>query len=165
MPNDARSEFFLFMAAAFATAIGLFVLHKWSFTYFDVHHHAKMAEAGPYDSVITARSEDDKALQGGKVPLDQAIQRLAQRGRSGFGSISPAASEDYSALSGWIRHPSFKPVTAHPIRTPRPAQLPKPQPEASQASQTPTEPEAPAALPEAAPAGTTGTTGKKRPQR
>jgi hypothetical protein len=133
MQNDARSDLFLFLGAAFATAIGLFVLNKWYLSYFDVQHQAKLAEAGPYESVVAAREEDQKLLAGGKIPIDQAMQRLAQRGRQNFSAISPAPSEDLSPLSGWIRHPAYKPVVAHPIRTPRapqPAATPTRAPEA-----------------------------------
>jgi hypothetical protein len=69
--------------------------------------------------MVAARDSDEKLLAAGKVPIAQAMQVLAQRGRAGFGSVSPNASEDLSALSGWIRSPSFKPVVAHPIRTAR----------------------------------------------
>src|SRR5215510_10651660 len=148
MQNDARSDLFLFLAAAFATAIGLFVLNKWYASYFDVQHHARLAEGGPHESVVAAREEDQKLLAGGKIPIDQAMQRLAQRGRPNFGSIAPAPSEDLSALSGWIRHPGYKPVTAHPIRTPRAPQPvatpnPTPTPAVEQATPAPA-PAAPA---------------------
>jgi hypothetical protein len=153
MSNDARSELFLFIAVTFATAIGLFVLSKWYASYFDVQHHAKLAQGGPYDSVVTAREEDQKALAGGKLPIDQAMQRLAQRGRVGFGAISPAPSDDLSALSGWIRHPAYKAVAAHPVRTPRaskpvpaPPQPPSP-PQPPQAAAAPAAPTSPAAQP------------------
>src|ERR1700753_2999276 len=115
MSNEARTELFLFIGTALAVAIGLFVLNKWYLSYFDVQHHAKFAEAGPYENVVAARDDENKKLEGGKIPIEQAIDRLAQRGRGGFGSISPAPSQDLSALAGWIRLPGFKPVTAHPI--------------------------------------------------
>jgi hypothetical protein len=51
--------------------------------------------------------------------MDQAMARLG-RGRATIGSIAPQPSQDLSAISGWIHHPSFKPVVAHPIRLPRP---------------------------------------------
>lgn len=147
MSNDARSELFLFLGVAFATAIGLFVLNKWYLSYFDVHYHAKMAEAGPYESVVAAREDDQKALAGGKLPIDQAMQRLAQRGRVGFGSVAPTPSEDLSPVSGWIRHPAYKPVVAHPIRTPR---APAPKPVAASSAPASADEAAPDPAPQAA---------------
>jgi hypothetical protein len=142
--SNGRSELLLYMAAAFATAIGLFVLHKWYATYIDVQYHAQLAQHGPSESAVKARQQDAQQLAGGKLPIDQAMQRLAQRGRLGFGTISPTPSEDLSALSGWIHRPGFKPVVAHPIRTPRaplvvvtsPAEAPVPAP-AGQPAQPP----------------------------
>jgi predicted metal-dependent phosphoesterase TrpH len=116
---NAKSELFVYLGAAFATLIGLAVLQKWYGTYIDVRYHAAMAEAGPAEGMLAARQEDQAGLQKGKIPLDQAISRLAQRGRGSFNAIAPAPSADLSAISGWIHHPGFKPVVAHPIRTPR----------------------------------------------
>jgi hypothetical protein len=116
---DARTELFIFMGAAFATLIGLFVMHGWYASYIDVRYQDSLANSGPAEGMVAARDSDEKQLAAGKVPIAQAMQALAQRGRAGFGSVSPNASEDLSALSGWIRSPSFKPVVAHPIRTAR----------------------------------------------
>jgi len=141
--SNAKSELFVYLGAALATLIGLAVLHKWYATYIDLRHHARMAEAGPIEGSLTARQEDQAALQKGKIPLDQAISRLAQRGLGSFNSIAPAPSSDVSALSGWIHLPGFKPVTAHPIRTPRAPVAQAPANEATQPA---------AAQPAAAPA-------------
>jgi len=116
--SDGRSELFIFMGAAFATAFGLFGANRLYATYIDRQYHQQLAEAGPHESVLAARDEEQKLFAQGKMPLDQAMQRLAMRGRVGFTTIAPAPSEDLSALSGWIRLPGFKPVTAHAVRTP-----------------------------------------------
>ena len=116
---DGRTELFIFMGAAFATLIGLFVLHGWYASYIDVRYQDSLATSGPAEGMVAARDSDEKLLGAGKVPIAQAMQVLAQRGRAGFGSVSPNSSDDLSALSGWIRSPSFKPVVAHPIRTAR----------------------------------------------
>jgi hypothetical protein len=144
MSNDGRNELFLYLGAAFATLIGLFVLQAWYGTYIDVHYHSQLALNGPAEGMVTARESDQKQLAAGKVPIERAMQELAQRGRTGFGSVSPAASDDLSALAGWIRSPSFKPVVAHPILTPRapevaaaPAVTPTPEPVAAPAPAAP----------------------------
>jgi hypothetical protein len=117
--SDGRSELFIFMGVAFATAFGLFAANRLYATYIDRQYHAQLAQGGPHESVLAAREEEQKLFAQGKMPIDQAMQRLAARGRTGFSTLTPAPSEDLSALSGWISLPGFKPVTAHPIRTPR----------------------------------------------
>jgi hypothetical protein len=121
MSNDGRTDLFVFLGAAFTTLIGLFVLHAWYASYIDVSYHERFNQAGPYESVVAARQQEQAELAGGKIPIDKAMTQLAQRGRGNFGSISPSASTDLSAISGWIYYPNFKPVVAHPIRTARPA--------------------------------------------
>ena len=124
--SNAKNELFLYMAAAFATLVGLFVLHRGYAAIVDVSYHKRLAEAGQHEALTAARQADEAALQKGKIPLDQAVARLG-KGRPNIGAIAPQQSQDLSAISGWIHHPKFKPVVAHPIRLPRPpaAQPPK----------------------------------------
>lgn len=117
--SHARSELFAYLGAALATLIGLFVLQRLYGSFIDNQYHANLAAAAPSEAGAAAREEDNKLLMAGKLPLDAAMQRMAQRGRGSFGSIAPQPSEDLSALSGWIHLPGFKPAIAHPIRTPR----------------------------------------------
>jgi hypothetical protein len=117
--SNAKNELFLFMAAAFATLFGLFVLHRGYASIIDVSYHKRLQDAGQSENVVTARQADQAALQKGKLPVDQAMARLG-KGRVTIGSIAPQPSRDLSPISGWIHHPSFKPAVAHPIRLPRP---------------------------------------------
>jgi hypothetical protein len=117
--SNAKNELFLYLAAAIATLIGLFVLHRAYGAIVDVSYHKRLQEAGPSENVTAARQADEAALQKGKLPVDQAIARLA-RGRATIGSVAPQPSQDLSAISGWIYHPKFKPAVAHEIRVPRP---------------------------------------------
>jgi hypothetical protein len=126
--SNGRTELFAFLGAAFATLIGLFVANRLYASYIDVQYHARLAAGAPYEAVASAREQEQTQLAGGKIPLDTAMQLLAQRGRGNFGSIAAAPSDDLSALSGWIRHPNFKPVVAHPIRTPRAPEVVAPPP-------------------------------------
>jgi hypothetical protein len=118
--SNGKTELFVFLGAAFAALIGLAVLQKWYGSYLDNRYHAHLAENGPAEGMVTARADDQAKLQKGKLPIEQAMSSLAQRGRTAFNSISPNPSQDLSALAGWIQRPGFKPVTAHPIRAPRP---------------------------------------------
>jgi hypothetical protein len=118
--SNAKNELFLYLAAAFATLFGLFVLHRGYAAIVDLNYHKRLQQAGPSENVTAARQADAAALEKGKLPLDQAIARLG-RGRATIGSVAPQPSQDLSAISGWIYHPGFKPAVAHPIRVPRPA--------------------------------------------
>jgi len=131
--SNGKTELFVFLGAAFAALIGLVVLNRLYASYIDVRYHARLAEAGPAEGMLAARQDDQAKLQQGKIPLDQAIARIAQRGRDSFNSIAPAPSQYLSAISGWIHRPGFKPVVAHPIRIARAPAAPTPQPEAAQA--------------------------------
>jgi hypothetical protein len=131
--SNGKTELFVFLGAAFAALLGLVALHRLYGSYIDVRYHARLAEAGPAEGMVAARQDDQAKLQQGKIPLDQAIARMAQRGRDSFNSIAPAPSQDLSALSGWIHRPGFKPVVAHPIRIARAPVAPTPQPEAAEA--------------------------------
>jgi hypothetical protein len=138
--SNGRNDLIVFLGAAFASLVGLVVLHEWYASYIDLRYHQHLAEAGPSEPMLAARQDDQAALQRAKVPLDQAISRLAQRGRDNVASITPAASQDLSAISGWIHHPAFKPVVAHPIRTPRATGAAQPAAPASEAAALPSTP-------------------------
>jgi hypothetical protein len=132
--SNGKTDLFVFLGAAFATLFGLVVLNRLYGSYIAVRYHARLAENGPAEGMVAARQDDQAKLQQGKIPLDQAISRIAQRGRGSFNSIAPADSQDLSALSGWIHMPGFKPVVAHQVRIARAPAAPTPQPEAAEAA-------------------------------
>lgn len=142
--SNAKTELFIFMAAAFATLIGLLVLQKAYGSFIDVSYHRQLQEGGPSQALEEARQAEQAQLQKGKIPVEQAIGLLA-KGRSNIGSIAPQPSEDLSAISGWIHHPDFKPVVAHPIRVarapmaaaPKATEPPAAEPEAEDAAAEP----------------------------
>jgi hypothetical protein len=148
--SSARSDLLIIIGVALATTMGLFVLHKWYGTFIDMQYHARLHEAGPTEALLSAREEEQKALQAGKVPLSQAIAALAASAASGQArpaSITPAPSEDLSAVSGWIYQRGFKPATGFPVRVPvAPKAAAAPPAEAAPAEPPPAEPP-PAAAP------------------
>jgi hypothetical protein len=164
--SNAKNELFLYMAAALATLVGLFVLHRAYAAVVDVSYHKRLAEAGPSEAVTAARQADEAALQKAKIPLDQAIARIG-KGRANVGSVAPQPSQDLSPISGWIYHPKFKPAVAHPIRLPRApaAQPPKATepPAASLAPTTAPAAAAPSAAAVAAPAAPDPAVTQKKP--
>src|SRR4051812_11356329 len=117
--SQRRQELFVYMGAAFATAGALFAAQILYGSFIDQQYHATLKEAGPYQAVLDKREGGNKTLESGKIPLEAAKQLIVQKGRAGISSIIPTRSEDLSPLSGWIQHPAFKPVVAHPIRVPR----------------------------------------------
>ncbi|HKU41043.1 MAG TPA: hypothetical protein VJR89_22930 [Polyangiales bacterium] len=138
--SSARSDLFIIIGVALATTLGLFVLHKWYATFIDMRFHQQLSEAGPTEALQTAREEEQNALNAGKVPLKDAMAQLAQGGRPA--AVTPAPSEDISAVSGWIFQRGFKPATAHPVRVPAAPKAVETVP-----AEAPAEPPQPAAAP------------------
>jgi hypothetical protein len=117
--HDARQDLFVFIGAALATAFGLFAAQAFYASCIDRAYHEELASAGPSQALLDKQAAWDKALQSGKLPLEQAKKLAADKGRGGVGSVAPVFSEDLSAISGWIHRPNFKLAIAHPIRTAR----------------------------------------------
>jgi hypothetical protein len=126
------------MFVALTTTVSLFVLHKWYATYLDVSFHDELSEGQASEALLAARGEQKKALESGKIPLAQAIDTLAKRGRNAASSIAPTPSSDLSAVSGWIHRPGFAPVTAHPVRSAPVAAKPAGSPETAVPAALPT---------------------------
>lgn len=114
--STARSDLLIIIGVALATTTGLFVLHAWYATWIDVRFHDRLAAAGPNEQLLAAREDEQTALNGAKIPLKAAMAAVARNTRPA--SVSPAPSQDLSAVSGWIHQRGFKPVTAHPVRVP-----------------------------------------------
>jgi hypothetical protein len=61
------------------------------------------------------REQVSQALGEGEMPIDRAMQELAQRGRGAFPQVRPFPSTDRGALEGWNRRgPTAAPVTPEP---------------------------------------------------
>jgi hypothetical protein len=116
--TDAQRDLFGFVGAALGVIVGLFVLQELYGSFADVRAHARLAEAGVFPEVAAAREAEAKKLASGRMPIDRAMRALAERGRLGFPSIAPKASDDLSAMSGWIHRHDFR------AYEPRPAQVP-----------------------------------------
>jgi hypothetical protein len=109
---DARSELLTYMGAALVTIVVLFGAQIWYATYLDTHVVNVHPLDAPADEKREAFREQERAkLSSGKMPIAQAKAQLAQRGRTAFPTVAPRASEDLSAMSGWMHRPGFKPYT------------------------------------------------------
>jgi hypothetical protein len=107
---DARSELLAYMGAALATTAGLFALQIWYASYLDVHVvHADNSDAPLDAKLIATREQEHAKLSSGRMPIDAAKQALASRGRQADPKIAPRASDDLSAMSGWVYRHGFKP--------------------------------------------------------
>lgn len=100
---SGQKEFIQFMGLAGGTLLGLFALQYWFGTYIDVGYHDALSERGGFEVVEETRAQERKALVG----LPAAMSKLA-KSRSADARVTPKASDDVSAMSGWVQHPAFE---------------------------------------------------------
>lgn len=63
--------------------------------------HAKKPTA-----MLAVRAADEARLHAGPVPIEEAMRRLAERGRLGLGKeLVPEPSTDQAPLMGWSNQP------------------------------------------------------------
>jgi hypothetical protein len=102
-------ELFVGLGTALATAAGLFALQTWYSSYLDVAViHGDLSDVRMGAKLETVRNEEHAKLTAGSMPIDKAMEALAQRGKSAFPKLVPKPSEDLSAMSGWVHKPGFK---------------------------------------------------------
>jgi hypothetical protein len=109
-------------------------------SYFDRMERAEITrKVGTPESLNGQRADEKQRLSAGAMPIDQAMQMLATKGRlNASPDIMPSASKDRAPLEGWTKLPGQVP-TAFAVPPPEPV----PAPSASTA---------PSAAPSAAPA-------------
>jgi len=57
-------------------------------------------------SLINLRADEEQRLTGGPMPVDQAMQALVAKGRTGASpDIMPSASRDMGPMQGWSKLP------------------------------------------------------------
>ena len=114
--------------------------------YFDRMDRAEITrKLGTNDSLIGQRADEKQRLSAGAMPIDQAMQMLATKGRlNASPDIMPSASKDRAPLEGWTKLPGQVP-TAFAVPPPEP-------PPAPSASTVPSGSAAPSAAPSAPPA-------------
>jgi len=114
-----RRELFVGLRIALATSAGLFALQLWYSSYLDVAVvHGDLSQM-PMDAKLEAVRNDERTkLAAGPLPIDKAMEALAQRGRSAFPQLAAKPSGDLSAMSGWVHKPGFKPYVPRPVAAP-----------------------------------------------
>jgi hypothetical protein len=106
---SGKTELFGFLIAAFGTIGALLTLQGFAITHRDVALNAAIDQAPESPDLLATRKAEAAALETGRMPIEDAKRALAERGRSAFPEIAPQASEDYSALSGWVHAKRFTP--------------------------------------------------------
>jgi len=109
--SKGLQEFVQYMVAGLGTVMGLLALQQFVISYLDMGIADEIAAAGANPTVQSLRSAEAQRLSAGKMPVEEAMKALAQRGRTGLREITPRVSDDLSAIAGWMRAPGFKPAT------------------------------------------------------
>jgi hypothetical protein len=116
---NVRKELLVGLGAALATTASLFILQIWYASYLDVAVvHGDKSDVPMGAKLEAVRKEEHAKLSSGSMPIDKAMEALAQRGRNAFPQLAAKPSGDLSAMSGWIHKPGFK------MYVPRPAAAP-----------------------------------------
>ena len=111
---NLRRELLSCFGTALATTAGLFALQAWYASYLDVAVVHGDRQDVPLDAKLEAvRREEHALLTSGRMPIDQAMRAIAERGRSAFPQLAVQPSNDLSAMSGWIHRPGFRAYVPH----------------------------------------------------
>ena len=106
---NVRKNLFVALRSALLTGAGLFTLQLWYSSYLDVAVvHGDLSAAPTDPKLATLRSEEHAKLNAGPMPIAQAMQAVAERGRNASPRLAVKPSADLSAMSGWIHKPGFK---------------------------------------------------------
>src|SRR5262245_58891148 len=104
-----RKELLVGFGTALVTIASLFTLQLWYVSFLDVAIiHGSRDDARMDAKLEAVRNEERATLGAGPMPIDRAMDALAQRGRSAFPKLAVKPSGDLSAMSGWIHKPGFK---------------------------------------------------------
>ena len=105
---NLRKELFVGLCSALATTAALFTLQLWVRSYIDVAVvHGDLSDVRMSAGLEAMRNEERAKLNTSPMPIDKAMEALAQRGRNAFPQLTAKPSSDLSAMSGWIHKPGF----------------------------------------------------------
>jgi hypothetical protein len=122
-----RKELLASLSTALATTAGLFTLQLWYASYLDVAVvHGDKSDVRMGAKLEAVRDEEHAKLTSGRLPIAQAMEALAQRGRNAFPQLVAKPSSDLSAMSGWIHKPGFQPYVPRPAGALAAAAMPVP---------------------------------------
>ena len=116
---NVLKELFVCLGIALATAAGLFTLQIWYASYLDVAVvHGDLGDVRMGAKLEAVRNEERAKLSSGSMPIDKAMEALAQRGKSAFPKLAAKPSDDLSAMSGWVHKPVFRPYVPRQAAAP-----------------------------------------------
>jgi hypothetical protein len=123
----------LIFQVAILAIITLIAVHMTLSAYFDHMNRAEIRrKVGLPEALMSLRADEKEKLSTGPVPIDQAMQMLATKGRMNASpDIVPSASKDIAPLQGWIKLPGQVPPA---MTAPPPAPPTSPAPSASAAA-------------------------------
>jgi len=114
-----RKQLVVGLCTAVVTSAGLFTLQLWYSSYLDVAViHGDRSHVSMDAKLDAVRNEERAKLAAGPMPIDKAMEALAQRGRNAFPRLVAQPSGDLSAMSGWVHRPGFKPYVPRPVAAP-----------------------------------------------
>lgn len=91
--------------------VTLVAVHAVLGAYFDrVVQAEEMQKVGKPETLMSVRASEKERLQSGPMPIEQAMQTLAAKGRMGASpNVMPSASKDVAPLQGWVKLPAEVP--------------------------------------------------------
>jgi hypothetical protein len=112
-PDDTPPQNAVIFAAAVLSVLALFGLKYVFDSYMDrseVRVRAMHVSASHASEVLTEyRQHAALELNGGEMPVSEAMEQLAERGRGAFVQIRPVADTTTGAREGWARMPVVAP--------------------------------------------------------
>jgi hypothetical protein len=113
---NLQRELLSCFGTALATTAGLFALQAWYASYLDVAVvHGDRGDVPQNAKLEAVRREEQALLTSGRMPIDRAMQAIAERGRSASSQLAVQPSSDLSAMSGWIHRPGFRAYVPHQV--------------------------------------------------
>lgn len=132
-PDDTPPQNAIIFAAAVLAVLSLFGLKYVFDSYADRsemrvrREHVQASRA--IEDLHEYRRHAALELNGGSMPIDEAMTQLAEGGRGAFDQIRPVADTTTAALEGWARMPVVAPEAApRAERVAPPAPVPAPTP-------------------------------------
>lgn len=104
--------------------VTLVAVHAVLGAYFDrVVQAEELQKVGKPEALMSVRASEKERLQSGPMPIEQAMQTLAAKGRMGASpNVMPSASKDVAPLQGWVKLPAeVPPAMTAPAPEPAPA--------------------------------------------
>jgi hypothetical protein len=118
--DDTPPRTGLILRLAVLAIVTLFLVHAGLSAYFDSMARAEeQRKAGDIvpEALIALRTDEKARLTSGAMPIDKAMQTIAEKGRLGVSpALAPTASKDVAPLQGWSKMPGEVPpaMTAAP---------------------------------------------------